>query len=353
MKIISSLAAALLAAALAAPALAEGDKHALPAGSAGAAAPAASHEGHFDYERQKWSFGGFWGQYDKAQLQRGFQVYQQVCVNCHGLSRVSFRNLVQPGGPEFPELSVKDLAAKWPNRPLAEPNDDGAIADRKGNLLTRPALLSDPILGPYRNDKEAKAAQNGAVPPNLSVIAKARDLHNGGFWLNHIGLMAKDVFNGYQEGGPDYIHALLISFHDQPPAYGPDANGKLVPLPAEQAKKDSLRCASINVGEAGDDGKIRPDECVALNEGLYYNAVYPGHQIHMPPPLVADGQVPYSDGTPATVDQYARDVSAYLMWAADPSLNERKDVGLRMIIYFAILAGLLWLAKRRIWASLH
>lgn len=102
--------------------------------------------GHPEIARQAWAFSGFTGQFDRAQLQRGFQVYKEVCSNCHGLKRVAFRNLVQPGGPEFPEDSVKALAAEWPNKITDGPNDEG-------KMFERPALLSDPILGPYKNDQ--------------------------------------------------------------------------------------------------------------------------------------------------------------------------------------------------------
>ena len=115
-------------------------------------------------ERQTWSFGGFTGQYDRAQLQRGFQIYKDVCAACHGLSRVRFRNLFEPGGPEFPEESVKALAAEWPNKIVDGPNDEG-------QMFERPALQSDPILGPFKNDNDARSAQNGALPLDLSLIA--------------------------------------------------------------------------------------------------------------------------------------------------------------------------------------
>ena len=269
-----------------------------------------SHDSHFDYARQKWSFGGMMGAFDKAQLQRGFQVYQQVCANCHSLSRVNFRNLTQPGGPEFPEAAVKKLAADWPHKPLAEPNDDGAIVDKKGNLLTRPALLSDPILGPYRNDNEARAAQNNrALPPNLSVMAKARDIHNGGFWVNHIGKMAKDVFNGYQEGGPDYIYNLLVNYSEPPTGF-------------------------------------------KMAEGMQYNKAFPGNQISMIPPVSKDNFVKYEDGK-GSFEENARDVSAFLAWAADPALNQRKAMGLQVLLYLLITSVLLYLGKKRVWAKIE
>ena len=188
-----------------------------------------------EIERQQWSFGGFKGQYDKAQLQRGFQIYKEVCSACHGLNRVNFRNLVQPGGPEFPEAAVKALAAEWPNQITDGPNDEG-------KMFERPALLSDPIRGPYKNEKEARAAQNGALPPDLSLIAKARGVHRDPSWWTHPFLMLGDIFKSYQEGGADYIHALLAGYVDAP--------------------------ADVKV-----------------SEGMYYNVAFPGHQLAMPPPL--------------------------------------------------------------------
>lgn len=267
---------------------------------------AGGEAGHFEYQRQKWAFSGFWGQYDKAQLQRGFQVYKENCANCHALSRVNFRNLVQPGGPEFPEAAVKEMAAAWPNQPLAGPNDDGLTVDKKGNLLTRPALLADPILGPYRNDKEARAAQNGALPPNLSIMAKARDLHFEGFWITHIYMMGKDIANGYQEGGADYIYNLLVNYQDPP------ANVKMA-------------------------------------EGMNYNRAYPGNQIAMVPPLSKENFIKYQDGK-GSLEENSRDVSAFLAWAADPALNQRKAMGWQVMLYLLITCVLLYLGKKRVWS---
>ena len=291
MKTLTSLAAVL---ALSVPLLA------LPA-------VADEHEKHFEYEKQQWSFGGFTGQYDKAQLQRGFQVYQQVCANCHALSRVNFRNLVQTGGPEFPEASVKELAANWPNKPLAEPNDDGATTDKKGNLLARPATLADPILGPYRNDKGARAAQNGALPPNLSVMAKARDIHNEGIFYVHAAKMARDVFKGYQEGGPDYIYNLLTNYADAP-------------------------------------------STMKMADGMNFNRAFPGNQIAMVPPLSKENFIKYEDGK-GSFEENARDVSAFLAWAADPALNERKAMGWSVMLYLLVTSIVLYLGKKRIWAK--
>ena len=313
-----------LAAALLTPALANAQQMATP--------------------RETWSFAGITGSFDKPQLQRGFQVYKEVCSNCHALHLMKYRNLSEEGGPGFTEGQVKTL--------LKDVTFDDAV-DKNGSPTKRPALPADAFKSPFPNDVAAKAANGGSVPPDLSLMAKARGAASNASLASAPGQWLSEIARGYQEGGPDYIHAVLTGFNDKPPAYSKDANGRLTMIAEAQATKDSLRCADVTPGEAGDDGKLKPDECTPLTEGLYYNSAFPGHQIHMPPPLASDGQVTYSDGTKATVDQYARDVAAFLMWTADPTLEQRKETGLRMMIYLLILAGLLWLAKRRIWSRLH
>ncbi len=261
-------------------------------------------------ERQNWTFAGVGGHFDKEQLQRGFQVYQEVCAACHGLKRVYFRNLSEPNGPQFNAEAVKALAAQWPNQIFDGPNDQGDIATRKGQIIKRPARLSDPILGPYDNDNQARAAQNGALPPDLSIITKARTVEYHGSILGHVAQMLKDVVNGYQEAGADYLYALLVGYKTAP------ADMKLTP-------------------------------------GMSYNEAFPGHQIAMIPPL-SDGRVKYqSKDIPQTVDQYAKDVTAFLSWAADPRLTERKSMGWVVMLYLLVTAVLLYLAKRRLWSKLH
>ena len=261
-------------------------------------------------ERHKaWTFAGLRGRFDKAQLQRGFQVYQEVCSTCHGLKRVNFRNLSEAGGPGFPEVAVKALAAAWPNQIFDGPNDKGEIADRRGRLIKRLALPSDPILGPYDNDNAARAANNDALPPDLSLITKARTVEYQGGLLAHPFHMLRDMVNGYQEGGADYVYALLNGYDNVP------ANKK-------------------------------------ITDGMYYNKAFPGDQIAMANPLQA-GRVKYQDGTRTTVAQYAEDVTAFLAWAGDPKLEERKSMGMRVLLYLLITSILLYFAKKRLWASLH
>ena len=259
---------------------------------------AAGGEG-IEIDRQKWSFSGMTGTYDSQQLQRGFGVYKEVCAACHSLSRIAFRNLAQPGGPEFNEEQVKALAASY--EVPAEPDDEGEVKPR-------PARLADRFPPLFANEKAARAAQNGALPPDLSVIAKARGVPYTGTWYAHPLAMAKDIVTAYQEGGADYLYALMTGYKEEPP------KGVKVP------------------------------------EGMNYNAAYPGHMIAMANPLSADLGI-YNDGTPETVENYARDVSAFLSWASDPTLNQRKQTGWMVMIFLLITTVLLYVSKRRIWAG--
>lgn len=258
--------------------------------------------GHHEITRQAWSFAGLHGRYDKAQLQRGFQIYKEVCAACHGLKRVNWRNLVQPGGPEFSEDAVKAMAAEWPNKITDGPDDNG-------KMFERPARLSDPILGPYKNDNEARAAQNGALPPDLSLMAKARKVEYLGTWYMHPFAMLRDMIVGYQEGGPDYLYALLTGYEDPPKDFH-------------------------------------------LNDGMQYNVVFPGNQIGMPPPMSKDNFTKYQDGS-GSLEMNARDVSAFLAWASDPTLDTRKSTGLIVMIYLLITTVLMYLIKKRLWSKVH
>ncbi len=252
-------------------------------------------------ERQSWPFAGFFGTFDRAQLQRGYQVYTEVCASCHELKRISYRNLAQPGGPEFPVNAVEALAA-------AAEVEDGP--DDQGEMFKRPGRLSDQLPTLYRNENEARAIHNGAYPPDLSLMARARNTENVAPWYIHPFLMLRDIAVGYQEGGADYIYALLTGYKDPPAGF-------------------------------------------ELMEGMHYNAAFPGHQIAMANPFAGgDGQVQYQDGTPSTVENYARDVAAFLSWTADPRLEERKRIGWMVMLYLVITAGLLYVGKRRIWSKI-
>ena len=221
-----------------------------------------------------WSQEGAFGTFDRAALQRGFQVYKQVCSNCHSLKLLSYRNLTALG---FDEKEVKAIAAGY--TVTDGPND-------QGEMFQRPARPSDAFVKPFPNDQAARAANNGALPPDLSLIVKARHGHEA------------------------YIYSLLTGF-GLPPSHG---------------------------------------EKVA--DGMYYNPYFPGHQIAMPPPLQADA-VTYADGTPATVEQEARDVAQFLAWAAEPTMEARKQMGARVIAFLVLLAGVMYLLKRSFWSKLH
>jgi cytochrome c1 len=270
---------------------------------AGAGPALAAEEGHAQIERQPWSFRGYFGKFDEAQLQRGFKVYSETCSRCHSLKRIAFRNLAQPGGPAFPEAAVKSLANKY--QVDGGPNDQGKI-------VKRPAILADFIPPPYKNEQEARATLNGALPPDLSLIAKARGVEtNAPFYMVPWNMLL-DIAGGYQEGGPDYIYAYLTGYKSPP------------------------------------EGTTVPDL-------MNYNAAFPApHMTAMPNPFAGgDGLIKYDDSTPATVDNYARDVAAFLAWAGDPRLEERKRLGLLVTLYLLITAVLLYFAKRRVWSKVH
>ncbi|MGN6766846.1 MAG: cytochrome c1, partial [Rhizobiaceae bacterium] len=218
---------------------------------------------HFPLERPQelsWSFAGPFGTYDKAQLQRGLKVYKEVCSACHSLNLVAFRSLTDLG---YSEAQVKAFAAEYQIHD--GPNDEGEMFDRPGKP-------SDHFPAPFPNEEAAAAANGGAAPPDLSLIAKAREVQRG------FPRFIFDIFTQYEEGGPDYIQAFVSGFGQKPPAG------------------------------------------VTIPEGTHYNPHFiSGVSTHMPPPL-SDGQVAYDDGAPQTVDQYAKDVAAFLMWAAEPHL---------------------------------
>jgi cytochrome c1 len=271
------------------------------------ASPASAAESGIAIKRQPWSFSGVFGHYDRGQVQRGLKVVKEVCSACHSMNLVRYRNLADPGGPELSEGQVKTLAAE---AEFFDIDDAGEPAPRKG-------VPADPWKAPFANAQAARAANGGALPPDLSLIAKAREATDPKPWYLEPFKWARDIVTGYQEGGPDYIYALLTGYGEVPPDLH-NADG--TPF--------------------------------TLAEGMNFNRAFPGFQIAMPNPLT-DGQVEYTDGTPATVDNYARDVAAFLMWAAEPKLEERKQLGVRVMIFLIITSILLWLAKRALWARAH
>ena len=223
-----------------------------------------------------WSFKGLLGKFDRGSLQRGYQVYTEVCSSCHSMKYVSYRNLAEEGGPEFTEEQAKAIAANF--EVLDGPNSDG-------EMFTRPAKLSDKFVMPYENVKAAQAANGGAYPPDMSVLAKARS------------------------GGVDYIYSVLLGYEDPP---------------------------------AG----------VVLDDGVYYNKYMYGNNIKMSQPL-SDGLVEYSDGTVASEEQMAKDVTTFLMWAAEPHLESRHKMGFKAILYLIILTILVYFSMKKIWSRIE
>ena len=223
-----------------------------------------------------WHQAGPFGTIDQKQAKRGFQVYQEVCSHCHALTLVPFRALAGIG---FTEDQIKEIAAQWPYQVDDEPNDEGKV-------LKRAPRPYDRIVGPFANDKEAGAVMGGLLPPDLSVITKAR------------------------HGGEDYIAALLTGYQESAPA-----GFKLI-------------------------------------DGRFYNEYFPGHQIGMPQ-MLQDDSVSYADGTKATAEQEAEDVAVFLSFVADPTQDERKHLGLRVMLFLLVLTGLMYGCKRAVWHDLH
>jgi ubiquinol-cytochrome c reductase cytochrome c1 subunit len=222
---------------------------------------------------REWPHEGLFGTFDRAAAQRGLQVYREVCSACHSLDYVAFRHLQALG---FSEEQVGAIAAEY--MVTDGPNDAGEMFEREGQP-------SDYFPAPYPNDQAARAANGGALPPDLSLITKAR------------------------AGGSNYLFSVLAGYEEPPPD-------------------------------------------VEAREGMYYNPYFPGHWIAMPPPL-AEGVVQYADGTQASVEQMAADVTTFLSWAAEPKLEERKQTGLKVMIFLIIFGGLLYATKRRVWADAH
>lgn len=244
-------------------------------------------------EEMDWSFAGPFGTYDKAQLQRGFKVYKEVCSACHSMNLVTFRTLEGAG---YNDAQIKTLAAEYQVQ-------DGPNAD--GEMFDRPAVANDHFPSPFPNSAAAAAANNGAAPPDFSLIAKARGVERG------FPTFVFDIFTQYAENGPDYIHALLTGYDEQPP------------------------------------------EGMEIAEGTHYNPYFiGGKSLAMAKPL-SDGQVSYEDGSPETVDQYSRDVSAFLMMVAEPHLVDRKQTGFGVMIFLILFSGLVYLTKRKVWANAH
>jgi len=235
-----------------------------------------SEEMNTNYLKTHWSFKGIFGTFDRSSLQRGYQVYQEVCSGCHSVQHLSYRNLSEKGGPEFSKEQAKIIASQF--EVIDGPNNDG-------EFFTRPAKLSDNFVGPYANEKAAKAANGGAYPPDMSVLAKAR------------------------KGGASYIYSILLGYDDPPPD-------------------------------------------VSLENGVYYNTYMSGNKIKMSKPL-SENLVQYSDGTQATEEQMAKDVSTFLAWAAEPNLEQRHKMGFRAVLYLIIITILVYFSMKKIWSRIE
>lgn len=225
-------------------------------------------------EGQDWQFEGPFGSFDTASIQRGLQVYLEVCSACHSLSQLAYRNLIDLG---FNEDEVKAIAAEY------EVTDG---PDDNGDMFQRPARPSDKFVLAFANEKAARAANNGAFPTDLSLLSKANP------------------------AGPDYIYAILTGFEDEVP------------------------------------------DKVELAEGMEYNPYFSGGQIAMAPPLFEDS-VEYSDGTKATVENMAWDVTNFLQWVAEPEMEDRKRIGWKVVLFLLVLSAMLYATKRKVWSSLH
>jgi len=221
-----------------------------------------------------WPHEGIFGRYDRAALQRGFLVFKEVCSGCHSVKYLRFRDLEGIGlDPE----TIKGLAAGYTVKDCC---------DDSGEPFERPARPADHFPRPFPNEQAARAANGGALPPDLSLIVKAR------------------------QGHEDYIYALLTGYEDPPAGEEPPG------------------------------------------EGMYWNRYFPGHWIGMPPPL-SEGLVAYPDGTPATVEQMASDLTQFLAWLSEPNMEERKRTGIKYMLFVLVLTGLFYAYKRKIWAEVH
>jgi ubiquinol-cytochrome c reductase cytochrome c1 subunit len=234
------------------------------------------HAFHKEPKQVAFSFEGPFGHYDRQQLQRGFQVYKEVCSACHGLHYVAFRNLEELG---YEEAEVKAIADQWA---IQVPDID----PRTGEASTRKALPADRFPSPYPNEVAGRAANNNALPPDLSLITKAR------------------------EHGPAYVYSLLTGYQNPPASLPEDA---------------------------------RP------GQGLHYNPYFANLNIAMPPPISSDGQVTYADGTNPTRDQMAKDVAAFLTWTAEPRLENRLRAGWATLVFLLIATVLAYMAYQNIW----
>ena len=224
-------------------------------------------------KKQNWTFEGIFGRHDDLSLQRGLQIYQEICSACHGMKRLRFRELKDLG---FAEDQIKKYSETF--EIVDGPNE-------LGEMFTRPGEPSDTFVSPYKNKEEAKASFNGAYPPDLSLLTKA------------------------MKDGPDYIYSLLTGYEDPPKDF-------------------------------------------ELTDGLYYNPYHDGKVIAMPQPLYDDA-IEYIDGTNASLHQLSYDIVNFLNWAAEPELEKRKSMGIKVILFLIVLTALLYVTMKETWSRIE
>ena len=287
-----------------------------------------------EFKHNHWHWTGPFGSYDVAAMQRGYQVYREVCSSCHSMKLVAFRHLGDPGAPfhldECPaelglpaSVNCSDPASNPIVKSLAADFTVSDGPDEFGDMYDRPGLPSDYFPSPFANDAQATAANGGAYPPDMSLLAKAR--HHG----------------------PDYIYSLLTGYPDEPPATLDVTPGQYY-NPYYPGDTSSL----LRPEYFDEDGNVIEDRVKEDTPEEYYaghGKIY-GGAFKMSAPLV-DGIVIYEDGSPETVEQYAKDVVEFLMWAAEPKLNERKQTGGFVMAYLFIFAGVVYASYRQVWSN--
>ena len=246
-----------------------------------------------------WSFDGPFGTYDQAQLQRGYKVYREVCSSCHSMNLLAFRNLGDKGGP-FWDPKYKSSVENGYVKAIAKDYQIADIDRDTGDAIKRPGTPADHFVAPFANEAAARASNGGALPPDMSLLARAR------------------------EGGPDYIYSIVTGYHPAPAG---------LTVPAGKFYNPYMQ------GDLSSFWKGDP------------NKVPVGGFIAMPPPL-ADGKVSFDDKSPSDLKAEARDVSAFLMWAADPKMEERKQTGLAVMIFLLVFTGLLYASYRTLWRNI-
>ncbi|MEL6365393.1 MAG: cytochrome c1 [Pseudomonadota bacterium] len=265
--------------------------------AAGLAAAAEGEFKHKEYKHEHWHFDGVFGGFEQETLQRGYQVYREICSGCHSMELLSFRNLSQKGGPFFlescPEGAPDNIDCSNPNdnpivKAIAAEYEITDGVDDYGDPVSRPRTPADRFPSPFANEQQARAANGGAYPPDMSLLVKAR--HHG----------------------PDYIYSLLTGYEEEPP----------------------------------EDFEVQP--------GLYYNPYFETGALAMAQPLY-DGMIDYADmdESQETVEQYSKDVVEFLTWAAEPKLQVRKQMGFMVVAYLFLFTVILYLSYKKIWANVE